>query len=253
MKNVITLLVLLIFSSENFAQKIGKLSLEFGYGVQQVDMSRLNQYYLDSLAKPQGLFKENIKTANQFFIGVRYQPYTLLDLGVYGNFLQKELIGNPIFYSTDDLGNATAVNGKSSLMLLSASYGLTSNIHINHILKWQEKESNFLNRSRLLVELRIGNSISNANINVQYPALPIASTYVRYQTINFESQAAVKFEYDYLKRSLINSVGLKFGYNYLNTTTLRNQFDKDWNVLNDKTINLNFSGWFASVYLVLAK
>ncbi len=251
-KSAIIFLIVLI-SCTTFAQDKGKFSFEAGYGIGQVGMCKLNQFYIDSLAKPQGLFKDNIKTAKHGFIAMRYQPFNLFDIGLYGNIQQAELKGNPIFYSSDEIGNTTANQGTSSLLIQSVGYGLTTNIHINHILKWHEKESKFLKRSRLLAEIRVGNTISNATINIHYPTLPIASSYARYHANNIEVQAALKFEYDYLKKSLISGIGLKIGYNYLNTKTLKNPFNEDWKVLNDKTINLNLSGWFASIYLVFGK
>lgn len=250
--SIIFLIILIAFTT--YAQDKGKFSFEFGYGIGQVGMCNLNQFYIDSLAKPQKIFKENIKTANHGFVCVRYQPSNLFDIGLYGGIQQSELKGNPIFASTDETGSNIAIyQGASSLLIQSAGYGITTNIHINHILKWHEKESKFLKGSRLLTEIRIGNSLSNATINVHYPTLPIASSYALYHANNIEGQAALKFEYDYLKRSVINGIGLKIGYNYLNTKTLRNPFNQDWKVLNDKTINLNFSGWFSSIYLVFGK
>jgi hypothetical protein len=253
MKKSFILSLMLSLAFTTLAQDEGKFSFEFGYGIGQVAMCKLNQFYIDSLGKPLGLFNANITTTNHGFVSVRYQPFNPFDIGLYGNIQQAELKGNPIFYSSDEIGNTSANHGTSHLLLQSVGYGITTNIHINHILKWHQKESKFLNRSRLLTEFRVGNSFSNATINVQYPTLPIASSYVRYHAQNIEGQAALKFEYDYLKRSVINGIGLKIGYNYLNTKTLRNSFNETWKVLNDKTINLDFSGWFASVYLVFAK
>jgi hypothetical protein len=244
---------MLTMTVTSYAQDKGKLSFEAGYGIGQVGMCKLNQFYIDSLAKPQLLFKDNIKTTNHGFVGVRYQPSKLFDIGLYGNLQQSELKGNPIFNSSDDIGNITENHGTSSLLIQSVGYGITTNIHINHILKWHEKESKFLNRSRLLTELRVGNSLSNATINVHYPTLPIASSYALYHANNIESQAALKFEYDYLKKSLVCGIGFKIGYNHLNAKTLKNPFNEDWKVLNDKSINLNFSGWFGSIYLVFGK
>lgn len=253
MKNTVIIFLMLSLAFTTYSQDKGKFSFEFGYGIGQVGMCKLNQFYIDSLAKPQGLFKDNIKIARNGFIGVRYQPSNLFDIGLYGSILRTELKGNPIFYSSNEIGNTTANQGASSLIIQSAGYGLTTNIHINHILKWHEKESTFLKRCRLLTEIRVGNSMSNATINVHYPTLPIATSYARYHANNIEGQAALKFEYDYLKKSVVSGVGLKIGYNYLSTKTLKNTFDEDWKVLNDKPINLNFSGWFASIYLVFGK
>lgn len=251
-KSAIFFLIVLI-SCTTFAQDKSKFSFEFGYGIGQVGMCKLNQFYIDSLAKTQKIFKDNIKTANHGFVCVRYQPSNLFDIGLYGNIQQAELKGNPIFYSSDEIGNTTANNGTSSLIIQSIGYGITTNVHINHILKWHEKESKFLNRSRLLAELRAGNAMSNATINIHYPTLAIASSYYRFHTTDIAGQAALKFEYDYLDKVVISGIGLKIGYNYLNTKTLQNPYNEDWKVLNDKTINLNFSGWFASIYLVFGK
>lgn len=253
MKHKLILILTLSITIATSAQDKGKFSCEFGYGTGQVAMCKLNQYYIDSLAKPQNLFKDNVKMANHGFACVRYQPGNLFDIGFFGSMMQSEIKSNPVFYSSDEIGNTTVNQGSSSLLIQSFGYGLTSNIHINHILKWYEKKSNFLKRSRLLTEFRVGSSLSTATINIHYPTLPIANNYFRYYANGIDGQLALKFEYDYLKEAMVSGIGLRVGYNYSNTRSMKNQYSEDWKVLNGKAINLNFSGWFASIYLVVAK
>lgn len=254
MKKTQVIMLIILSSLASFAQDKGKFSFEFGGGGQEVNMGKLNQYYIDSIAKPQGIFKDHIKSTNHGFCGVRYQPAKIFDIGLYGSLQRTEQKGNPTFYTSDEIGNATVNYGTSNLLIQSIGFGITSNIHVNYILKWHKKEGKFLNRSRLLAEFRLGCAMSNASIKIHYPTLdPIASSYARFSSNSADGQAALKFEYDYLKRSLVSSIGFKAGYSFSKTKTLLTPYDDDWKVLNDKTINLNFSGWFASVYLVFAK
>jgi hypothetical protein len=253
MKHTLILILTLSITITTSAQDKGKFSCEFGYGTGQVAMCKLNQYYIDSLAKPQKQFKDDIKMANHGFACVRYQPGNLFDIGFFGSMMQSEIKSNPAFYSSDEVGNTNSNQGSSSLLVQSLGYGITTNIHINQMLKWQEKQSTFLKRCRLLTEVRVGSSISSAIININFPTLPIANTYSRYHTNDFDGQIALKLEYDFFKCSMLSGLGLRVGYNYSNTKTMKDQYSEEWKVLNGKAINLNFSGWFASIYLVFAK
>jgi hypothetical protein len=256
MKNKILYSLIMLLSLPAISQDKGKLSFEIGYGRQQISMSNLNNFYLDNFAIPREIFQTNLTTAKKVFMGVRYQQSNYFDFGFYCNSQKTSLNGFPYSVFNDESGSGiNLVQGSSNLLVNSFGFGITSNIHLNYFLKLQEKKSKFLNRSKILFELNVGKSISMAKINILF-SLPYTYNGSNFQTKNinsFESQIALKFEYEYLKSKIVSGIGIKLGYQYLKTNTLKDQFGEEWLVEYDQKINLDFSGYFAGLYLTISK
>ena len=102
------------------------------------------------------------------------------------------------------------------------------------------------------MELNAGIGFSRASLDFRDPELIGGSTYNYFMSRDFQGQANLKFEYDYLKSPVISSIGLKFGYQYFNTHTLKDRNGENW-VVQNTLINLNFSGVFGMVYLGVGK
>jgi predicted AAA+ superfamily ATPase len=131
--------------------------------------------------------------------------------------------------------------------------GISNCWYISHLLKFKEKENKILNRFHIGLELNAGIGFSRASLDFRDTELVGGSTYNYFISRDFQSQVGLKFEYDYLKSPIISSIGLKVGYQYFNTQTLKDRNGENWFVQGNTPINLNFSGVFGMLYLVIGK
>ena len=248
-----SLTLLFLFPFIGLAQNQGKLSYEFGGGKNTLAMTGLNQYYVDSFAVKNKILKNGISSGNQFFMGLKYRPNTLFDFGLYGNYQFGKTTGHPEFIITDDFGQVIGTRELEFILKTEAiGLGISNCWYISHFLKFQEKENKILNRFHIVLELNAGIGFSRASLDFRDPELIGGSTYNYFMSRDFQGQANLKFEYDYLKSPVISSIGLKFGYQYFNTHTLKDRNGENW-VVQNTLINLNFSGVFGMVYLGVGK
>lgn len=253
MKTTFLILTLLI-SSVSFSQNKNKLSFEFGYGANSFSMKNLNQYYIDSFAVKLDLLDTPIKKGFNGFASVKYQPAELFDVGFYGKYQFGETIGSPSINETDLTGNLIASHkGEFILKTEAVSIGLTNSWYISHLLKFQNKESKFLQNFRIATELNAGVGFSKITSDVQYPTYKQATFYEFFTSTDFQGQIALKFEYDYTSKPIINTIGFKIGYQYFKTKTVKDRYTNEWIVLDEYPINLDFSGLFGAIYLSFGK
>lgn len=250
---ILTLLV--FFPLVCFAQKQNKLSFELGIGKNNFSMHDLNQFYVDSFAVKNEMLDKGISIGNQFFLGIKYRPKnSLFDIGFYGNYQNGKTAGRPKQIITDDLGNQIGMKEIDFILKTEAiGLGISNCWYISHLLKFQEKENKILNRFHIGLELNAGIGFSRASLDFRDTELVGGSTYNYFISRDFQSQVGLKFEYDYLKSPIISSIGLKVGYQYFNTQTLKDRNGENWFVQGNTPINLNFSGVFGLLYLVIGK
>jgi len=249
-----SLTLLLLFPFIGLAQNQDKLSFEIGGGKNIFAMASLNQYYVDSFALKNQMLDKGISSGNQFFIELKYRPNSLFDIGLYGNYQFGKTTGKPEQIITDDFGNQIGTRELDFILKTeSIGFGISSCWYISHFLKFHEKESAFLNCFHMGVELNAGIGFSKAIIDLRDPEYTYASTYDYFTSRDFQGQVNLKFEYDYIKSPVISSIGIKGGYQYFKTKTLNDRQDNEWIVLGEYPINLDFSGFFGSIYLTIGK
>ncbi len=253
MKSFIIIISFLIAANVTFAQK-NKLSFELGYGVYSYSMKNLNQYYIDSFATKFDLLENHIKSKYNGFASIKFQPNNLFDIGIYGNYQFGETIGYPKANEYDNFGQLiTTHEGKFVLKTEALGIGLTNSWYISQILKFQEKENKFLQRFRIATELNGGGGFSKVTSDIQYPTNKQATFYEFFTSMDFQGQIALKFEYDYTTKQIISTIGIKIGYQYFKTKTVKDRYNEEWIVLDEYPINLDFSGLFGAVYLSFGK
>ena len=254
MKKIVAIIYILFCALVGFSQNKDKLSFELGYGLNSFSMQNINQYYIDSFATKFNLLENHIKKGYNGFASVKYQPANLFDLGVYGNYQYGETIGNPIANETDNFGQiVTTHEGKFILKTEAIGIGITNSWYLSHLLKFEEKESKFLNRFRIATELNAGIGFSKVTSDIQYPTYKQATFYEFFTSTDFQGQIALKFEYDYTLKPVIGTIGFKVGYQYFKTKTVKDRYGAEWIVLDQYPINLDFSSLYGAVYISFGK
>jgi len=256
-KSIIVIIIILACVIKSNAQNYkNKLSFEFGYGINGYSMGKLNEFYIDSFAaKPNiCLLKDKITSGQNFNFALRYQPTGLFDIGIYGNYQYGSSKHNPTFTERDDFGLPIKDHtGTYELKTQAIGVGLTSTWYVSHILKFNEKENKFLKRFHFGVELNGGIGFSKVTTDIRVSTLPIVSFYEYFTSTDFQGQAGLKFEYDFVKSPIISAIGIKGGYQYFRTQTVKDRLDRNWEVLGQHPINLDFSGFYIGTYLKIGK
>lgn len=249
-----SLTLFLLFPLMGFAQNHDKLSFEFGVGKNHFSMETLNQYYVDSFAVKNQMLDNGIYSGNQFFIGLKYRPNSSYDFGLFGNYQCGKTTGKPKQIITDDFGNQIGTKELDFILKTEAiGLGISSCWYISHFLKFHEKESTVLNRFHLGLEFSVGIGFSKAIVDLRDPEYYLTSSYDYFTSQDFQGQVVLKLEYDYLKSTVISSFGIKSGFQYFKTKTLKDRQDNEWIVKSEYPISLDFSGLFGSVFLTIGK
>lgn len=246
-------LIFLLTISAN-AQTENKLSFDFGAGLNSFRMKDFNQYYIDSLAFKYNLLEAGIGSGQQYSLSLKYQPIGFFDIGLYGNYQFGKTSGQPEIILTDQFGVPTgSYKTDFRVKVESISFGISTTWYVSHILKFHEKESDFIKRFHFGVVLNGGAGFSKAVLDFRDPEFPQFSTYNYYSSTDFQGQIGLRAEYDITRSPVITSIGIRGGYQFQRTKTLKDRQGKDWVVLDEYPINLDFSGFFGTVYLKIGK
>lgn len=248
-----TFTALFIFFLMDFnAQEQDKLSVEFSAGNQQFSMKHFNRYYIDSIGKKNRGFEEGIHSGAIFSIGFRYKPNRFFDVGISGNYQAGKTVGRPKFYDYPN-GQQVVYIGEFTYKSEALVVGISSALFLDGILHFQEKKSKLIQRTHLSLDVFAGIGFSKMNSEIRYPEdSPNQGQYVAYTSNqDFQGQLALKIEYDFLKKPLISSIGVKGGFQHFATKTLKNRLGKEWVVVGDHPINLDFSGFFGAIYVTI--
>ncbi|MCS6979292.1 MAG: hypothetical protein NZM15_04225 [Flavobacteriales bacterium] len=255
MKNIIIITLSLLCGTIKAQDNQNRLSFEFGYGINSYSMGKLNEFYIDSFAlKPHvNVLQDYIKSGQQFRLGLNYKPIGLFDFGLYGSYQYGNSKSRPLFTETNEFGAPIQEHrGSFELRTEAISVGINTTWYVSHLLKFQDKE-NSLNRFHFGIELNGGIGFSKAVADMRYETYPIGSFYENFSSRDFQGQVGLKAEYDFTKSPLFTTLGIRFGYQYFRTKTVKDRLGRDWEVLGQYPINLDFSGFYFGTYLKLGR
>lgn len=247
MKRIIYILVIINWSNLLLSQERETISFDFSYGLNGYKMEHLNEFYIDSLAStPENdIFRDYVKKGQYFKLSVNYKPISWLEVGGYGSYQFSRLKS---YHWEKHFGED--VKNLSILRTEALSFGVGSTFYFSNLFRNKEK----FNRLHIGVELNGGLSfLSIININI-IPAEFNSQKKQKYTPKNqFQGQAGIKIEYDFTQTPIFTTLGLRAGYQFLKSGTVRDAAGQEW-LINDKyPINLDFSGFYFGVYLKIGK
>jgi hypothetical protein len=254
-KHIIIVLLIIYSYAVNAQQNKQALSVEFGYGINSYSMGKLNEFYIDSFAlKPHiNVLQNQIKSGQQFRLGIDYKPMGLFDFGFHSSYQYGNSKSIQSFTETNELGSPIQEHkGSFELRTEAISVGINTTWYVSHLLKFQEKE-NTLNRFHFGIELNGGIGFSKAITDMRYETYPIGSFYDYFSSRDFQGQVGLKVEYDFSKSPLFTTLGIRLGYQYSRTKTVKDRLGRDWEVLGLYPISLDFSGFYFGTYLKLGR
>ncbi len=251
-----SLIVTFLFSVFSMAQDRHKLTFEVGYNFHLYSMKKFNESYINSPSIKNNYKLDEINTGKGFNAGIKFKPIGLFDIGISGNYQVGKTSSNPELIETDEFGNPIQTHiGEFKFTAESIGIGISNSWYISHFFRFHEK-SNFLNRSHIALEIYGGFGFSKITSDLRYPTFPpLYGTGYKFYTSNqdFQGQIALRLEYNYVKSPVIGSIGIKGGYQYFKTKTVKDRLGKEWIVTGNHPINLDFSGFFGTVFLTVGR
>lgn len=252
----ITTLLLLSLAAVSQVPLNNRLSFEFGYAQNSFEMTDLNRFYIDSIASKTNpkIFENHIKSGESFRFALQFRPAGLIDFGLYGMYQYGKSTWNPEFAETDLSGMVTdryVVN--HTLRTEALSVGLSTNVFISHLLKFEENSSAFISGSQVSIELQAGTCFSKVIADFQNSHRPMFSSYNFFTSQDFQGAAGFKYSYALTRNNFITSIGFRIGYQYLKTETVKDRLGDDWIVQGDYPINLDFSGLYYGLFVSVGK
>ncbi|MEX1192952.1 MAG: hypothetical protein WEA99_13370 [Brumimicrobium sp.] len=244
---------ILVLTKVLFGQEHKTFSFDFSYGINQYKMNEVNLFYIDSFAAlPENdLLRDYVKRGKSFRLGVNYAPISWLDIGIYGNYQFSSLKSSPWkAYNDPELGETVYNKSYFELRTEAISLGLGSTFYFSELFKAKD----LFTEIRLGLELNGGISFTKISpIHLVYTFTTFDLTEEYFSKEIFQGQIGLKLEYDFTQQPIFTTLGLKAGYQFLKTGTVRDAAGQEW-LINDKyPINLDFSGFYYGVYLKIGK
>ena len=252
-----TILVCVLLCPALFSQiETEALSFEFGYGLNKYAMENLNQYFIDSITSQSNpkILDKKIEKGQKFAVSINYRPSKYFNVGLFSAYQYGSQNSTSNFKETDNFGNVIAQHERNyELKAEAISVGINSTLFLNALLKWDKKENSFLQNFRLGIGLNGGVGFSKVTSDMRSTSLPLASYYEFYESMDFQGQTFLDLSYYFSKSNILSSIGVKLGYQYFVTRTVRDRLDNNWVIQGEYPINLDFSGLFFGTYIMIAK
>lgn len=232
-----------------------KISFELGYGINTYEMDDLNAYYINLFAASPAvnILNDEIKRGQHFRLGLNYKPLESLEVGLYGGYQYGRSKYGTVFQEFDaQNGHIAYHKGTYAFTTEALTAGASATWYFSGLMGLQRK-TNALNKLHLGLELSAGAGFSRAVADMRYPTYPIISVYDFRKSTDFQGQAGVKIEFDFVKSPFVTTLGVRVGYQYFRTGTLKDNTGQDWTVLGQHPINLDFSGAYFGAYVKLGK
>ncbi len=254
-------IILLIFGPLAVMGQMKSPSLELNAQWHTFKMSNLNEFIADTSYynnKPQlydDVATEGIKSGYQFGQSINFKLSNILEFGIWGSYQYGKMVRH--IYSKDmsypSPSNAKIYAGTYSIKTEAFSVGLKSCLYINNLLHLEQKET-FLKHVELGIEIGAGASFSHLEellSNGTAPGNTVSEMDKR--STDWVGVSSLKLGYKFLRNPVLSSAGIKAGYQFLRTGTVKDEAGYVIAGGGNRTIKLDFSGFFVGLYLNIGK
>ncbi len=247
------LILFLLFNFTVFSQvRESRLSFEFNYSIQNLAMKALNEDYVSNVFFQEWAKFEQLNSANLFGLRLSYKPNRFFDLGFYGNYQNNKDFTTTRYLETDANGQGFRfVDVFNTLKIQGIGVGFTSTFYFNNFIPFLRKYQ-FWRPFNFGVQLNGGLGFSQLNYEYHVPTLNFPAYHIFSSNYDFQGQSGLILEYDIINSNLITTFGLKLGYQYFVTKTLVDVLNRPFIQIDNKPINLDFSGFNLGFYIKLS-
>lgn len=234
----------------------GKLDFNFTYAIQQGKMTSLNAYLHDSNFDKTILFKKNsyLKSINKFYGQINYQFWKNLNVGLFACFQNSGVVVNHMFSVFDPIDNTTVdYSYNYELMVRNSSIGVSTSILYDEIFNFRNKNP-FLHR--FLVKNVFNWGVAQSTLrSSQVGVFPVKYELNEYdfKAIHLTGDISLNVNYEFLRKPILSSFGVCFGYQFNESGVLQNLVGQTLRKSDNTSINLDFSGFYFGLNLLLGK
>lgn len=246
------------------AQDKHDFSVEFNVNRTNYNMKNVDGYLADTIAFPPFYFGngsyDKIRTGFDYGLTMNYQLLNFLDLGVMLAYQESEVsrLYNQSYTDPYDPSLSYSYDGRTDFKTSAVTVGLSTNVYLNKLLHLDTKDSKFLQRLQWAIGVQGGVAFNAFDFsNGLYPQInlinyPNRLTY-HFTAKNIHGKVEMKLGFKFVDKTLFSCVGLKVGYQLLNTATGKDGFGVPLKYGDDQTVKMNFSGLYYGVYLKIGK
>lgn len=259
MKQFLIITMLFILYNSSVAQNKNDFHVEFSSSIHHYKMEQLNEFMKDTIVNLYteyiGSLETKVKSGYGFNLSTYYQPLKFMDVGLFSSYQTSTITRNTFFLTYPNLFDQSIYLkhlGKYYQDIRSLSFGVSTNIYINKILKFDQFEKSILNRLQIATELNAGYCMSSYSESIVFPSVPIDFSPSEYTDSYYLASVNLKLGFAFLKRDLFSVIGLKFGYQFnqsgVITTSIGGKIRE-----NEEDLKLDFSGFQYGVFLKFGK
>ena len=255
MKSAINFIVFLFVQTVLFAQ-VQKMNFNFSIGKQFGKMESINLFLKDSNFDKNTLLTDDsyLKSINKFEGDLTFQFVKNFNLGVYSsyssstvNFIHSFPVYNPDDYTT------TQFKYSYDLMATNFTLGVIGSLLYNELFNFRQNEG-LSKRIILTNSFMLGISSSYLRSSqVGLTPIKYELNEYNYNAVNLCGDLSMDLNFEYLKRPILSSIGLSFGYHFNKTSILRNRANQTLELSDQTSVNLDFSGIYVGANLTIGK
>lgn len=254
-----------------FSQNKGVFKVSCEFTKNSYAMQRLNNFLLDTLynGTSDGYFETSptniLKNGNNFGLSILYGASKFQNFGIYGGYQKGKLVRNwQIESEIDPFSNEkTTINGIYTYETQAFVSGFVSQTFLDQL--FFDNSSKFWQKASLFVEAEVGLGFStfrNKEVSTWIEdgeTKSIQLQHYNFHSLDFQGKISINFELLLSKSPLISSLGIKAGYQFLQTKNIKNDagdvitYRIDNGITNQVKSNLDFSGVFAGLFFTIGK
>lgn len=247
------------FGSSQAQEKPWKLfNLELGVNRHHFKMDDLNNRFVQrAIDSDTMLLTEHLTRGFQVQARTSFRVHKLFDVGLSLGYQNGKTEHNPRAYIQIDynspFGIYDSVEGVYGVKVHGFTGGLSSSFYFSELLNFSQRE-NWLNRLGLALDFQLGYAFSRVSVYNGWPGsyFQFANYYREYDSQSLFGQVGFKAEYDLLRSDMLASIGVRGGYQFYKTGTVKTITDIEWRV-DGEAMRLDFSGVYFGVFVKLGR
>ena len=245
-----------------FAQNKKDIFYNFEYTIGSGKMEMMNHFLADT-----GYFNgskystpptNTLSKTHGFELEIGYQPFHFQDFSFGFSYSFCDIHRTPSITIEDPVypGQFVSYFGHYQLKLSRFHFLMGSQTHFDKLFHFDENTSQFMQRLKLAGVYQIGLGKVQF-LQEEYFQDPFAFNLpLLGNAINLNGQLACLLGYQLNKGTIVNSIGLKLGYNFNFSKNLKDAADREliyYQGLAPVPMKLDFSGWFIGLSFAVAK
>jgi hypothetical protein len=233
-------------------------NLELGINRHQYKMDELNERFVQrAINSDTALLTDYLNRGIQLQARTSFRVHRLFDVGLSLGYQYGKTEHNPRAHIQVDYvspsGIYDSIEGVYGVKVHGFTSGLSSSFYFSELLNFSQKE-NWMNRVSLALDFQLGYAFSRVSVYNGWPGsyFQYANYYREYDSHSLFGQVGFKAEYELTRSDLLTAIGIRGGYQFYKTGTVKTITDIEWRV-DGEPMRLDFSGLYFGVFLMLGR